>query len=294
MWFRASLLSVFLVACSAARPPRPEEAPPSIVFPVDLAEGHGDGAPAELPLEEKSESTTVTSPLGSVNVPNAPSSAPSAATSAAAPVATAAPGAIAAPQPSAFTADPPDPTPLRTAAQYEYTVRYENEKIELVSVRAVRYPKPIVTPRRVGRYAVELWIGHELVERVRFDFPLLMNSDAPPGKRKKLYEQPAVTGGPFTVTVLVPAAARARRARVVDRATRLQAELAWPPQPAGLGAVTAMDPPGKMPVPVYTAAPAPSGENPFKPALPQNNPRAHPPAPTVLTFPAPAAAGVEH
>ncbi len=44
----------------------------------------------------------------------------------------------------------------------------------------VTYPNPVVTARRMGRYAIELWIGQELIERVRFDFPLTAADEAPP------------------------------------------------------------------------------------------------------------------
>src|SRR6187399_3793230 len=115
-------------------------------MPMHLAEGHGDGALAQ--------------PV--------PSGVP-------APVPSAEPVA-----PARFTSDPPDPQPLRIADQYEYTFHYENEKIRLAAVRPVRFEKPVVTARRVGRFAVELWIGHELIDRVRFDFPLLAASQPEP------------------------------------------------------------------------------------------------------------------
>lgn len=230
---RLAALTVLLLGCSSARATRPEELTPGLAMPMHLAEGHGDGALAE--------------PV--------PSGVP-------APVPSAEPVV-----PARFTTDPPDPQPLRIAEQYEYTFRYENEKIRLDAVRPVRFAKPVVTARRVGRFAVELWIGHELVDRVRFDFPLLAASQPEPEKRHKLYETPSLTGGPYTVTVLVPAAPRARMARFVDRATRRQAELTWPPAPAGLGDVTPMDPPSSSaaaPVSASASA-APANEMPAPP-----------------------------
>jgi len=219
-------------------------------MPMQLGEGHGDGAMAE--------------PVPSGDPAPAP-----------------APGGSAAPAPRAFTSDPPDPQPLRLADQYEYTLHYEDEKIRLGAVRRVRFAKPVVTARRIGRYAVELWIGHELVDRVRFDFPLLAASEPTPEKRHKLYETPQLTGGPYTVTVLVPAAPRARSARLVDRATRKQAELTWPPAPAGLGDITPMDPPAATPAtsepapaPAASALPAASGK---VPDMPPHRPTPPPP-----------------
>jgi len=212
-----------LVGCAGARAPRADEPGPGIVVPVHLAEGHGDGAidapvPSGVPTASGSAAPSGSGAPGTPDAPGAP--------------------------PRAFTSDPPDPQPLRLADQYEYTLHFEDAKIRLVGLRRVRFPKPIVTARRMGRYAFELWIGHELVERVRFDFPLLAASEAPDTTRHKLYETPALTGGPYTVTVLVPAAPRARSARLVDRATRFQAKLSWPPEPTAGLEVTPMDPPG--------------------------------------------------
>jgi hypothetical protein len=248
-----------LVGCAGTRAPRPEEPGPGIVVPVHLAEGHGDGA--------------IDAPVPS-GVPTASgSAAPSASASSDAP-------------PRAFTSDPPDPQPLRLADQYEYTLHYEDAKIRLVGLRRVRFPTPIVTARRMGRYAFELWIGHELVDRVRFDFPLLAATEASDTTRRKLYETPALTGGPYTVTVLVPAAPRARTARLVDRATRFQAKLSWPPEPTAGLEITPLDPasapatasassapPSPPPATVASAMPAPlpkqpAGAAPAAPASP--------------------------
>jgi hypothetical protein len=198
----ASSLVVLAFACSDLRASTPNPSAPGVVIPNHLAEGHGEEVPAELP---------------SASPPLAGSSAPQ---------------TIGPPRP--FTSDPPDPTPLRQTDQYEYTFHYERGTVELVGVHPVRYPKPIVTARRIGRFAVELWIGHELIDRVRFDFPLLA-ADEPKTGPRSIGEGPDMEHGSFTTTVLVPAARRARSARLVDRALRLQSELPWPPAPAGLG-----------------------------------------------------------
>jgi hypothetical protein len=221
------LVFVFAFGCASARAPSPTEANPGVVFPLHIAEGHGGGDIEHLPM---------TSPSGS-------------AASSAAPAGSGAPEEVpAAPVVQRkFTSDPPDPTPLRQADQYEYTFRYEKRKVELAGVRPVHFANPIVTPRHVGRFAVELWIGRELIERVRFDFPLLAGEEIETGGRRNLNAPMTLTGGPYTATVLVPAAPRARSARFVDRGLRLEAELSWPPSPAGLGPFTSMD-----------AAPSPS------------------------------------
>src|SRR5690606_5408225 len=77
-----------------------------------------------------------------------------------------------------LTHAPPDPEPLRQREQWEYSIEWKAGALAVAGVRPVNLREPMVTPRRMGRYAIELWIGRELVERVRFDLPLL-GADGP-------------------------------------------------------------------------------------------------------------------
>jgi hypothetical protein len=132
-------------------------------------------------------------------------------------------------EPAKRSSSPPDPEPLRQAEQYEYTLAYDGGATYVVAVRAVKFPQPVVTARKMGRFALELWIGSELVDRVRFDFPLLA-AETPPKQKRPLHEPPSLAGGVLKATVLVPAAVRARRAVLVDRATERETDLEWPPR----------------------------------------------------------------
>lgn len=125
---------------------------------------------------------------------------------------------------------PPDPEPLRQREQYEYTFAYQDGRVSVANVRPVVYEQPIVTARRMGRFAVELWVGKELIERVRFDFPLVAAEEpAKPGPAP-LHAAPSLTSrSTFTAVVLVPQASRTRRAVLVDRATGREELLAFPP-----------------------------------------------------------------
>jgi hypothetical protein len=133
--------------------------------------------------------------------------------------------------PSAPTHAPlPDPEALRTPDQWEYTFRYDHGDVRVEQVRHLRFEQPVVTARSVGRFAVELWIGRELIDRVRFDFPLLAGEPVPAGRRRPLDEPPTLLPGADTArTVLVPQSARATRAVLVDRATGATRALPWPP-----------------------------------------------------------------
>ncbi|HEY2405656.1 MAG TPA: hypothetical protein VGI10_06625 [Polyangiaceae bacterium] len=136
--------------------------------------------------------------------------------------------------PPAASAEPlkgsqPDPEPLREARQWEYHFVYESGKVRVAGVRELLYPKPVVTARRMGRYAVELWIGHELVERVRFDFPLLA-AEGTAQKVAPLHATPTLgAAATADAIVRVPASPRATRAVLVDRASEQLQELPWPP-----------------------------------------------------------------
>ena len=91
-------------------------------------------------------------------------------------------------EPAKRTSSPPDPEPLRQPEQYEYTFAYEGGIVSVLGVRAQKFREPVVTARKMGRFAVELWVGTELVDRVRFDFPLLAAEDPPPKKRRAVLE----------------------------------------------------------------------------------------------------------
>lgn len=215
----ALLLSVAAFACSAGRPPTRTELSPGIVFTHHIADGKGDGFGPEPPPAPPSGSIT-----GEAGAPNDGAPAPSA------------PPDVAPPGPGASTKaveGPPDPDPLRLADQWEYELAYDGGKLSVISARARRFDKPIVSARRLGRFAIELWIGPELVERVRFDFPGLglEARPEPTGAKKTPLHRPVplAEGLHSRQTVLVPAAPRARRAVLLDRATGELHELPWPP-----------------------------------------------------------------
>ena len=132
--------------------------------------------------------------------------------------------------PAPVDSAPPDPEPLRIARQWEYDLIYDSGQVRVASVRALRFAQPVVTQRFVGRFAIELWIGHELVERVRFDFPLLGAEEPQKGPRRPLQEPPNFSeGARVQRKLLVPASPRATRAVLVDRATGAIQALPWPP-----------------------------------------------------------------
>lgn len=202
-----------LAACSSARYST-EPGAPTIVLPARFAEGKGE-------------------PAARSSAP-APSSAPAAATSS---------GSAAPPAAPLLTpSTAPDPTPLRQAEQVEYELELSEGKVKVVSVEAVTLPSPVVTPRRLGRYAIELSIGPELIERVRFDFPGTAADDPQVGPKKPLFAPLTLSERAIArVKLQLPQSPRVRRAVLVDRALNTATELAWllpavpkaPPAPSG-------------------------------------------------------------
>ena len=136
----------------------------------------------------------------------------------------------------------PDPEPLRSARYWDYHVSYDAGRVRVVTVAERMFPKPVVTGRHLGRYAIELWIGHELVDRVRFDFPGLAAEGAVSTGPRPLKELPSLGKAAVVATrVLVPASPRATRALLVDRLSGSEQVLPWPPD-APLPPVTAGTP----------------------------------------------------
>ncbi len=233
------LLVVATMGCEPARAPLQTEATPGVVFPVHFAEGHGDGAPADVP---GAPATSAAAGGDATPAPAAAASGTAAAASGApapgtpptpdTPPAQSAAAAAPAPASKSRAGEPPDPVPLRSKRQYELSLVWENEAVRLASARAVEFPNPVVTARKMGRFAVELWVGQELIDRVRFDFPLLAAEEPSPPKRRPIHEPPSFAKTKLETTVLVPDTPRVRRALLLDRATGRETPIAWPPTAA--------------------------------------------------------------
>ena len=123
------------------------------------------------------------------------------------------------------TSIPADPTPLVERSQWVFDLRWDRGDVWLLGIDPLELPAPQATPRAMGRFALELFEGPALLERVRFDFPLL-GPPEPDG------------GSPFSfsrklrtrVGVVFPATARGTRLELWDRATDRRWSLPWPPK----------------------------------------------------------------
>jgi hypothetical protein len=122
----------------------------------------------------------------------------------------------------AITSTAPDPPPLVSRGQWVFDLRWDRGDVWLLGAHAIELPSPQATPRAMGRFALELFEGPALVERVRFDFPLL--------------GVPEVDGGVSLtarlrtrIGVVFPATTRGTRLELWDRATSRRWSLPWPP-----------------------------------------------------------------
>jgi hypothetical protein len=125
------------------------------------------------------------------------------------------------------TSTPADPTPLVERSQWVFDLRWDRGDVWLLDVAPLELRAPQATPRAMGRFALELFEGPALVERVRFDFPMLGAPEpgdagwtAPPSLTQKLRTR---------VGVIFPATTRGTRLELWDRATSRRWSLPWPP-----------------------------------------------------------------
>jgi hypothetical protein len=154
-----------------------------------------------------------------------------------------------APDAAAIRATAPDPPALVEKGQWIYDLRYDKGEIFLKGVHRIELPAPRATPRMMGRFALELYSGPTLIERVRFDFPGLgvaevaVRTSADGGTRQPLH------GGTFSFTsklsthvgVTLPATARGTKLELWDRATDRRWPLPWPAVETTLDAVDGGD-----------------------------------------------------
>ncbi len=136
------------------------------------------------------------------------------------------------------TSIPADPTPLVERSQWVFDLRWDRGDVWLLGINPLELPAPQATPRAMGRFAIELFEGPALVERVRFDFPLLGPPEPDGGSGPRLSFSPKLR---TRVGVVFPATARGTRLELWDRATNRRWSLPWPPT---AGAVAADASPG--------------------------------------------------
>jgi hypothetical protein len=136
---------------------------------------------------------------------------------------------------------PPDPPALSEREQWVFDLRWDKGEIYLVQVHKTDMGAPHPTPRVMGRFALELYEGPTLIERARFDFPML--GGAPEQGDAGWKQPPRFEPGLKTrIGVLFPATKRGTKLELWDRAKDQRWSLPWPPKegvlPGDAGAST--------------------------------------------------------
>lgn len=124
----------------------------------------------------------------------------------------------------------PDPPALTEKKQWIFDLRYDRGDIYLLGMHEVELTSSQATPRAMGRFALELFSGPTVIERVRFDFPMLVtggiDAGAAPRDRNRVDFDGKLTS---RIGVMFPATARGNRLELWDRGTDQRWALPWPP-----------------------------------------------------------------
>ena len=151
----------------------------------------------------------------------------------AAPPVPTAPDASSAAPPNKTAKIPPDPPAMNERMQWVFDLRWERGEVFLVQIHKTDMGGPHGTPRVMGRFALELYEGPTLIERARFDFPMLGAPEASDGGRNAPARlEPKLK---TRIGVLFPATSRGTRLELWDRAEDRRYPLPWPPQEGTFG-----------------------------------------------------------
>jgi hypothetical protein len=122
---------------------------------------------------------------------------------------------------------PPDPPALSERFQWVFDLRWERGEVFLLEVHKLDLGSPQPTPRVMGRFALELYEGTTLIERARFDFPMLgVPEPTDAGWRGPARFSPHLK---TRIGVIFPATKRGTRLELWDRAENRRWPVPWPP-----------------------------------------------------------------
>jgi hypothetical protein len=137
--------------------------------------------------------------------------------------------ALADPPPGGFA---PDPPAHASRVNWVFDIRVQEGRVSVERVKPITFAKPAETPRAVGRFALEIYIGRELLDRVRFNVPL-MGGEATEGNRNNLPKPRFEQNVNAHLTTRMADNPRAAYLLVVDRETGDAQKFAWPPESDG-------------------------------------------------------------
>jgi hypothetical protein len=126
----------------------------------------------------------------------------------------------------------PDPPARASRLNWIFELSTRGGKVSIDRVKSALYDKPAETPRVVGRFALELYVGRELLDRVRFNVPL-MGGEPPVGNRNNLPKPRFDQNVAGRVQTRLADNGRAVYLVMVDRETGDTQKFLWPPEPDG-------------------------------------------------------------
>lgn len=140
--------------------------------------------------------------------------------------------ALAEPEPGGFAPDPPGHASVK---QWVFDVRVQRGRPIIERARAATIAQAAETARVMGRYAIELYVGPELLDRVRFNVPLAGDGAPTPSDRPKKNPFPRPRFDDISTRIRAQMADNPRGAHLalVDRATGSVERFEWPPEPDG-------------------------------------------------------------
>lgn len=137
--------------------------------------------------------------------------------------------ALAEPSKAGFSPDPPGHASRK---QWALTITAREGKVTAASASSSLLKQPAESPRVVGRFALELYIGATLLDRVRFNVPLM--GDGPmEHSRRTTYHSPDTDQVTTTLQVRLADNPRGAYLVLVDRVTEERRRFEWPPTEDG-------------------------------------------------------------
>jgi hypothetical protein len=154
----------------------------------------------------------------------------------------------------------PDPAGRADRKQWIFDITHKRGKNTITRVRPVTLEQPASSARVMGRYAVELYVGKVLLDRVRFNVPL--TGDGPPERsHRRVFSRPTFENVSTRLHVQITDQPRAAYMVLVDRATGDSQRFWWPPSSDGT-LVPMPTPPAAAPDAAAPDAAAPSAPAP--------------------------------
>jgi hypothetical protein len=137
--------------------------------------------------------------------------------------------ALAEPSKAGFS---PDPPAHPSKKQWTLEIAARAGKVSAERATSALLKQPAESPRVLGRFALELYVGPELLDRVRFNVPLMGNGPVE-HSTKRAYHNPDTDLVTTSLKVRLADNPRAAYLVLVDRFTEERQRFEWPPSPDG-------------------------------------------------------------